>query len=196
MTEADLQQLGIHESWLGPLNNTFDRFEINTPARQAFFIGQCSHESGHFKFLEENLNYKVESLVHTWPQRFTPVLAQECAHKPEKIANIVYANRMGNGNPESGDGYKYRGRGLIQLTGKSNYIACGQALGVDLESTPDYLSTPAGAALSAGWFWSAHGLNKLADANDLEQMTRVINGGTIGLEDRFALMQKALEVLA
>jgi len=196
MTENELQQLGIFEAWLEPLNDAFERFEINTPMRQACFIGQCAHESEHFKFLEENLNYKAESLVRTWPHRFTPELAAECAHNPEKIANIAYADRMGNGPPSSGDGFAYRGRGLIQLTGKNNYTACGNALGLDLVSNPDFLATPQGAALSAGWFWYTQGLNELADANEMEIMTKRINGGTIGMENRLALMQQALEVLA
>jgi len=196
MTEIELQQLGIHEAWLQPLNDTFDRFEINTPLRQACFIGQCSHESEHFRFLEENLNYKAESLMRVWPSHFNHAMAQECAHNPKKIADIAYAHRMGNGGPETGDGFAYRGRGLIQLTGKSNYHACGEELGIDLINNPDYLSTPEGACLSAGWFWHTHGLNQLADANEIEPMTKKINGGTIGLENRVALMQQALEVLA
>jgi len=196
MTENELQQLGIHEDWLQPLNDTFERFEINTPLRQACFIGQCAHESEHFKFLEENLNYKAESLMRVWPHRFNHALAEECAHNPEKIANIAYAERMGNGPPSSGDGFAYRGRGLIQLTGKNNYRACGNALGIDLVSNPDYLATPEGACLSAGWFWHTQGLNELADANEVEIMTKRINGGTLGLENRVALMQQALDVLA
>jgi len=196
ITSNDLQQLNIGEEWLVPLNDAFEEFEINTPVRQACFIGQCSHESEHFKFLEENLNYKAESLVRVWPKRFTHELADECAHNPEKIANIAYADRMGNGSPESGDGFAYRGRGLIQLTGKNNYVACGNALGLDLVSNPDFLATPQGAALSAGWFWFTQGLNELADANEIEIMTKRINGGTLGIENRIALMQQALDILA
>ena len=196
MTEIELQQLGIHEAWLQPLNDTFDRFEINTPLRQACFIGQCSHESEHFRFLEENLNYKAESLMRVWPSHFNHAMAQECAHNPKKIADIAYAHRMGNGGPETGDGFAYRGRGLIQLTGKSNYHACGEELGIDLINNPDYLSTPEGACLSAGWFWHTHGLNQLADANEIEHMTKKINGGTIGLEDRRKHAELALQVLS
>lgn len=196
MNEHDLQQLHISPDWLQPLNDTFDRFNIDTPLRQASFIGQCAHESGHFKFLEENLNYKAEGLMRVWPKRFNAELARQCARNPELIANIAYANRMGNGSPETGEGYAYRGRGLIQLTGKANYTACGNALGVDLLSNPDYLSTPEGAAFSAGWFWESHGLNNFADNNDVEGMTKRINGGTLGLHDRVALMQQALNVLS
>jgi len=196
MTENELQQLGIHESWLEPLNDTFERFEINTPLRQACFIGQCAHESEHFRFLEENLNYKAESLMRVWPTHFNHELAQECAHNPQRIADIAYAHRMDNGGPESGDGFRYRGRGLIQLTGKNAYRECGQAIGVDLINDPEYLTTPEGACLSAGWFWYTRGLNELADANEVEEMTKRINGGTLGMENRIALMQQALDVLA
>jgi putative chitinase len=196
MNEEQLARLGIHESWLLPLNETFERFNINTPLRQACFLGQCAHESGHFKFLEENLNYKADALMRVWPKRFNHELAQECAHNPERIANVVYADRMGNGDSESGDGYAYRGRGLIQLTGKTNYDAFGNAMGMDVLENPDYLSTPEGACLSAGWFWEHHGLNELADQNELEQMTKRINGGTLGLQERAALMQQALDVLS
>jgi len=196
MNEEQLARLGIHESWLLPLNETFERFNINTPLRKACFIGQCAHESGHFKFLEENLNYKADSLMRVWPKRFNHALAQECAHDPEKIANVAYADRMGNGDSESGDGYAYRGRGLIQLTGKVNYDAFGNAMGLDVLQNPDYLATPEGACLSAGWFWEHHGLNELADQNELEQMTKRINGGTLGLQERAALMQQALDVLS
>ena len=196
MNEEQLARLGIHESWLLPLNETFERFNINTPLRKACFIGQCAHESGHFKFLEENLNYKADSLMRVWPKRFNHALAQECAHNPEKIANVVYADRMGNGDSESGDGYAYRGRGLIQLTGKVNYDAFGNAMGLDVLENPDYLATPEGACLSAGWFWEHHGLNELADQNELEQMTKRINGGTLGLQERATLMQQALDVLS
>jgi putative chitinase len=196
MNEEQLARLGIHESWLLPLNETFERFNINTPLRKACFIGQCAHESGHFKFLEENLNYKADSLMRVWPKRFNHALAQECAHDPEKIANVVYADRMGNGDSDSGDGYAYRGRGLIQLTGKANYDAFGNAMGLDVLENPDYLATPEGACLSAGWFWEHHGLNELADQNELEQMTKRINGGTLGLQERAVLMQQALDVLS
>jgi len=196
MTESELQQLEIDGTWLEPLNATFERFDINTPLRQACFIGQCAHESEHFKFLEENLNYKAESLLRVWPNHFTPETAQQCAHHPQLIADIAYAHRMGNGSPDSGDGFRYRGRGLIQLTGKNAYRECGQAIGVDLVNDPEYLTTPEGACLSAGWFWQTHGLNELADANEVEEMTERINGGTLGIENRVALMQQALDVLA
>jgi putative chitinase len=180
-----LQALGLGEQWLEPLNETFDKYEINTPKRQACFIGQCMHESGGFKLLKENLNYSAKGLVATWPSRFPDLeYAAEYERKPERIANKVYSGRMGN--TEDGDGAKYIGRGLIQLTGKDNYKAVTEALGVDLLATPHLLEEPRYAALSAGWFWNKKGLNALADANDIETMTKRINGGNIGIDDRKA----------
>jgi putative chitinase len=185
MTEIQLERLGIGPEWLGPLDKTFKKYEINTLNRQACFVGQCMHESGGFKQLNENLNYSAKGLVATWPSRFPNLeYAAEFERNPEKIANKVYGGRMGNN--EDGDGWRYHGRGLIQLTGKDNYANCGSGLGVDLLSNPDWVATPEYAALSAGWFWNKKGLNALADDNDIETMTKRINGGTIGLEDRKA----------
>jgi putative chitinase len=185
MLEAQLLALGIEGKWLEPLLETFEKYEINTSKRQACFIGQVMHESGGFKHLVENLNYSAKGLVSTWPSRFpTLEYAEEFARNPEKIANKVYSGRMGN--TEEGDGAKYIGRGLIQLTGKENYANCGLGLGVDLLGNPDWLSDPKYAALSAGWFWNKKNLNQYADINDIETMTKRINGGTIGLEDRKA----------
>jgi putative chitinase len=185
MTLEQLDKLGIGAEWLEPLNDTFEKYEINTSKRQACFIGQCMHESGGFKQLVENLNYSARALVATWPSRFpNEEYAQEYARKPELIANKVYSGRMGN--TEEGDGAKYIGRGLIQLTGKENYANCGLGIGVDLLGNPDWLSDPQYAALSAGWFWNKKNLNALADANDIETMTKRINGGNIGIEDRKA----------
>ena len=196
MTNEQLQELGIDAKWLQPLEDTFAKYDINTPERQAAFIGQCAHESGNFKTLEENLNYKPEALMRVWPSRFPDIAtAMKYAHNPEMIANKVYGGRMGNGVEESGDGWKYHGRGLIQLTGKENYANCGSGIGVDLLSNPNLLNTPEYAALSAGWFWNKKGLNALADAGDFETMTKRINGGTLGLEDRKAKIAKALSVL-
>jgi putative chitinase len=196
MTNEQLQELGIDTKWLQPLEDTFAKYDINTPERQAAFIGQCAHESGNFKTLEENLNYKPEALMRVWPSRFPDIAtAMKYAHNPEMIANKVYGGRMGNGVEESGDGWKYHGRGLIQLTGKENYANCGSGIGVDLLSNPNLLNTPEYAALSAGWFWNKKGLNALADAGDFETMTKRINGGTLGLEDRKAKIAKALSVL-
>ena len=196
MTEQQLQALGIDAKWLKPLEDTFAKYDINTPKRQAAFIGQCAHESGNFKTLEENLNYKPESLMRVWPSRFPDLsTAMKYAHDPIKIANKVYGGRMGNGPEESGDGAKYHGRGLIQLTGKETYDNCGKAIGVDLINQPGLLAQPDLAALSAGWFWNKKGLNALADAGDYETMTKRINGGLLGLDDRKAKIAKALQVL-
>jgi len=196
MNVIQLQQLGIDPKWDIPLNQTFVKYNISTTQRQASFLGQCMHESNNFKVLEENLHYKAESLMKVWPSRFTDkVVADAYANNPEKIANKVYAGRMGNGTEESGDGWKYHGRGLIQLTGKENYERCGSAIGVDLISQPNLLVDPQYAALSAGWFWNKMGLNDLADAQEYGQMTKRINGGTLGLDDRIVKITKAKQIL-
>jgi putative chitinase len=185
MNSEQAKALGIGEEWVEPLNETFAKYEINTPKRQACFLGQCMHESGGFKFLKENLNYSAKGLVATWPSRFPNIeYASEYERKPERIANKVYSGRMGN--TEEGDGAKYIGRGLIQLTGKDNYKAVTEALGVDLLANPHLLEEPRYAALSAGWYWNKKGLNATADANDIETMTKRINGGSIGIADRQA----------
>lgn len=196
LSNETLHALGIDSKWLKPLEDTFAKYDISTPKRQAAFIGQCAHESANFTKLEENLNYKPERLMQVWPSRFPDLpTAMKYAHDPIKLANKVYANRMGNGSEESGDGAKYHGRGLIQLTGKELYGNCGSNIGVDLLSNPGLLTTPEYAALSAGWFWNKKGLNALADAGDFETMTKRINGGTLGLDDRKAKIAKALSVL-
>jgi putative chitinase len=185
MTNEQAKALGIGEQWVEPLNETFEKYEINTPKRQACFIGQCMHESGGFKLLRENLNYSAKGLVATWPSRFpNEEYAEEYARKPERIANKVYSGRMGN--TEDGDGAKYIGRGLIQLTGKDNYKAVTEALGTDFIGQPQLLEEPRYAALSAGWYWNRKQLNQLADAGDIETMTKRINGGSIGIADRKA----------
>ena len=195
MIEAQLIALGIDGKWFEPLTNTFSKFEINTPNRQAAFIGQCGHESNNFRTLEENLYYSANALMRVWPSRFPDNdVAEKYANKPEKIANKVYAGRMGN--TEDGDGWKYHGRGLIQLTGKDNYTRCGEALGIDLVNNPDLLLEPEFAAASAGWFWRKHGLNQLADLGDWVAITKRINGGIHGIDDRVARTNKALAVLA
>jgi len=194
MTNEQLQALGIDEKWFEPLNETFAKYDISTPVRQAYFIGQCAHESNNFKILQENLNYSAEGLMKTWPSRFpTKEIADQYARQPAKIAGKVYNGRLGNTSEEEAS--KYLGRGLIQLTGKENYEHCGSSLGVDLVGNPDWLLDPKYAALSAGWFWNKKGLNALADAQDLDTMTKRINGGLIGLDDRKAKIAKALSVL-
>jgi putative chitinase len=193
MTLDQLDKLGLGHEWLEPLNETFEKYEINTPKRQACFIGQCMHESGGFKHLSENLNYSAAALMRTWPSRFPDMdTAEKYERNPEKIASKVYAGRMGNTTPE--EAAMYLGRGLIQLTGKENYANCGFGIGVDLLSHPDLLSTPKYAALSAGWYWNKKGLNALVD--DIETMTKRINGGTIGLDDRKAKINMVLNVLS
>ena len=196
MNSSQLSALGIDQQWLEPLNEAFAKYDISTPARQAFFIGQCAHESNNFRVLEENLHYSATALMRIWPSRFPNLdVANQFAGNAEKIANKVYAGRMGNGDEASGDGYAYRGRGLFQLTGKENYERCGEALGVDLINQPQLLATPHYAALSAGWFWNKKGLNALADSKDYDTMTKRINGGLIGLDDRKAKIAKAISVL-
>ena len=195
MIEAQLIALGVDGKWFEPLDNTFSKFEINTPKRQAAFIGQCGHESNNFRTLEENLYYSANALMRVWPSRFPDHdVAEKYANKPEKIANKVYAGRMGN--TEDGDGWKYHGRGLIQLTGKDNYSRCSETLGIDLVNNPDLLLEPEFAAASAGWFWRKHGLNQLADLGDWVAITKRINGGIHGIDDRVARTNKALAVLA
>ena len=196
MNIEQLRQLDIPEEWFEPFQETFARFEINTALRKAAFIGQCGHESGGFRVLEENLNYKPEALMRVWPSRFDAENVDEYAHEPEKIANKVYAGRMGNGNEESGEGWKYHGRGIIQLTGKDNYTLCGDSLQADLLHHPELLVGQQYAALSAGWFWRKHGLNELADTKQYETMTKRINGGLLGQDDRLKRINHALEVLS
>jgi putative chitinase len=204
-TTAHLIAAGVSkelaERWLPHIRAAFDRFGINTERQVAAWIAQCAHESAGFKTLTENLNYSADTMAVVWPGRFAvmgpdkkPVkvkgknqpnkFALALHRQPEAIANTVYANRMANGNIESGDGWRYRGRGLKQLTGKDNYTRCGQALGMDLVGNPDLLLTPEGASLSAAWFWSTNKCGPIADSGDFVALTKKINGGTIGLEDR------------
>lgn len=196
VTSEQLKRLHIGEQWLDALNETFARFDISTPIRQASFIGQCGHECGNFKVLEENLNYRAETLMKLWKSRFPTIeVANEYARNPKKIANKVYASRMGNRDESSGDGYRFRGRGCIQLTGHANYFHAGNACGEDFVMNPDLVATPRYAAMTAGWFWNTHKLNQYADGRDFLMMTKKINGGTIGLQDRINHINHALEVL-
>jgi putative chitinase len=191
-----LSKLKINVDWVEPLEEVFHRYEINTPERQAAFIGQCAHESMNFTKLEENMNYSAEGLMKTWPSRFPTLESAKPYHRnPEKIANKVYAGRMGNGPEETGEGWLYHGRGLIQLTGKDNYTLAGDALNMDFIHSPDYVLVPKYAALTAGWYWNKRQLNKEADAKDFTGMTKKINGGTIGLDGRIAHIKHAQEVL-
>ncbi|MDY7584972.1 glycoside hydrolase family 19 protein [Pseudomonas sp. CCI3.1] len=197
------------------LNTAMNRYQIVGQKRMAAFIAQVGHESGHLARLVENLNYSADGLANTWPSRYAEpdgkgeyvkvqvsgkvrnkpnTLALSVDRKPEQIANIVYGNRMGN--TEQGDGWKYRGRGLIQITGKNNYRACGDALGLDLITQPELLEKPQHACMSAAWFWATNGLNTLADAGKFDAITQRINGGQNGSADRQALYARALKVLA
>ena len=187
------------EHWHHALEQLFPDYDINTPKRMAAFIAQCAHESGGFMILKENLNYKPATLRKIFPKYFpTDELAQQYCSKPNKqeaIANRVYGGRMGNGDESSGDGYRFCGRGLIQLTGRSNYQAFADSLEMNINDVPEYLATFEGAAQSACWFWETNGLNKYADAGDILGLTKRINGGTIGLEDRKKHYDHALHVL-
>ena len=174
----------IVSALISSLDMFAEKYEINSPLRLAHFLAQTAHESGGFTAVVENLNYSADSLSKIFHKYFTEVDPNDYARQPEKIANHVYANRMGNGDEDSGDGFRYRGRGLIQLTGKNNYSAMAADMGVSVEECAEYLETPEGACESAAWFWNKNGLNKLADADDVTAVTKKINGGTIGLEDR------------
>jgi len=203
LTKEQLKQLlpknPYIDHWFGALSKLLPDYEINTPKRIAAFIAQCSHESGGFTALKENLNYKPATLRKLFAKYFpTDALAEEYCAKPNKqeaIANRVYASRMGNGDESSGDGYKYCGRGLIQLTGKSNYVSFSDSLEISPEEASEYLATFEGAAQSACWFWESNNLNQWADKGDILTLTKRINGGTIGLEDRIKHYEHALHVL-
>lgn len=213
-----LQAVGVKEpeKWLGAIRAACEKFQINTDKRVAAFLAQCAHESGGFTMLIENLNYRASTMAACWPPRFAVqepdpakpgktrpkkdaqgknipnAFAIALEKKPEAIANTVYSNRMGNSTIESGDGWKYRGRGLKQLTGKDNYTRCGAGIGVDIVSDPDKLLEPTYAALSASWFWSANKCGDFIDKDDFVGLTKKINGGTIGLADREARYKKCL----
>lgn len=210
MTVRQLQEHELHEIvpaagdrvalFLDALNNTCARFDISTSARQAPFLANVAEESGSFRLLEENLHYKNPSRVQQLFQRHFLKLSLDDVkgymEEPALFASRIYANRMGNGDEASGDGWRYRGRGLIQVTGKDNYRVCGTALGMDLLSHPDLLLLPRCAALSAGWFWRTKGLNALADAGDFEGVCVKINGGTLGMKERVEFYEQALKVLS
>ena len=191
-----LHALGIGAEWSEPLTTTFTTFGMNDARKMAAFIGQCSHECNHFKTLEENLNYRPETLQKLFGHKFKPEEIAIYAHHPEKIANRIYANRMGNRDESSGEGWAWHGRGCIQLTGHDNYWHFGQAVGQDFVKNPQLVATPMYAALSAGWFWKTHGCNELAEAQNWEGLTRRINGGTFGLQERISLTTKALSILS
>jgi putative chitinase len=184
------------EHWYEALCDILPDYDINTVPRVAAFLAQTAHESGGYTAIKENLNYKAETLCKVWPKYFPNMdIANQYAHQPEKIANRAYGGRMGNGTEETGDGYKFCGRGLIQLTGKDNYSRYAQATEQSLDEASEHLTTFEGCVQSACWFWEANNLNQYADSGDILTMTKRINGGTIGLEDRKAHYTHALQVL-
>ncbi len=201
LTQEQLQQIIPKNQyvsyWYTALQQLLPQYEINTPDRIAAFLAQCAHESGGFVFIKENLNYRWQSLRKVFPKYFpTDALAQQYEKQPQKIANRVYANRMGNGPEESGDGYKFCGRGLIQVTGRDNYSWFAASLQISPEEASEYMETFEGAAQSACWFWESNSLNQWADKQDILTLTKRINGGTIGLEDRKKHYEHCLHVLA
>jgi putative chitinase len=184
----------LADRWVDALNETCERFAIDSPFRIAGFLSNTAHESGGFNFVKENLNYSAASLMRVWPSRFPSVeIAQRYAMNPEKIANRAYADRMGNRDEASGDGWKYMGRGLIQLTGKNNYVAYSMACDNEALQKPEIVEQPKYAAESAGWFWDVNRLNSLADAQDVGGMCRRINGGYNGLDDRQMKYSKVMD---
>ena len=183
-------------NWCDTLNNHLEQYEINSPLRLSAFLAQTSHESGDFNILSENLYYRSETLMNIWPNHFpTLMIAEHYQMQPEKIANRVYANRLGNGLESSGDGWKYRGRGLIGITGRAEYISLANYLKVSLEDCVNYLSSKDGAVESSCWFWKTKNLNTLADKKDIVAITKIINGGLIGLVNRQYKYKLALDVI-
>lgn len=190
----------IAQNYAEPIRETCRLFDIDTGPRIASFLAQTGHESASFTRTKENLNYSADGLVKTWPSRFPRALAEQVARRPEQIANIAYGNRMGNKNP--GDGFRYIGRGLIQITGLSNYEAITEAIHEKLATVPDFalhpelLESPRWAAISAGAYWNDHDLNELADKGDFARISKRINGGSIGAADRNARFARAMRVFA
>lgn len=189
---------GVLQMFVDPLNDVAKHYDmLENPKREAAFVAQVAHESGGFTATKENLKYKAASLMKTFHKYFPSMsLAMEYERKPEKIANRVYANRMGNGDEASGDGWMFHGRGLIQLTGRDNYTRFANSIGKTVEDTAAYMETAAGATASAGWFWYANKLNAYCDNDEFVMLTKRINGGTIGLEDRKRLYLLALGSIA
>lgn len=181
--------------WYAALSRILPDYEINTVPRVAAFLAQCAHESANFTALKENLNYTAASLSRVWPTRFPVGIAEQYAHNPERIANRAYCDRMGNGPEASGDGWRYAGKGLIQLTGRDNYSRFAESIQTSVEEVAEYLQTFEGAVQSAAWYWESNSLNQWADAGDILTLTKRINGGTIGLEERTQHYQHACHVL-
>ncbi len=184
------------DHWYEALCQILPDYDINTVPRVAAFLAQTAHESGNYRAIKENLNYKAESLMRVWPRYFPDMATAKAYEKqPERIANRAYANRMGNGPEESGDGWRYCGRGLIQLTGKSNYERYAESLQISVEEAGEHLTTFEGCVQSAAWFWEANNLNQWADKGDILTLTKRINGGTLGLDDRIKHYNHAMHVL-
>ena len=181
-------------AWHKALIDILPKYNIDTPERVAAFIAQCAHESRNFTVLEENLNYSASALEAVFTKYFRDRSSKAYARKPEAIANVVYSNRMGNGSEKTGDGWKFRGRGIIQLTGCNNYTAFGESIDKDVDQVIKYVQTKEGALESACWYWNSRNINNAADAKDILKVTKLINGGTIGLEDRKKHYEHALEV--
>ena len=184
--------------WFDVFNAVLPTFNIDNINRVASFLSQCAHESREFNVMNENLNYRAASLIAVWPSHFDTTNADAYAHQPEKIANRAYANRMGNGDEASGDGWKYHGRGPIQITGKANYAVCSQAIFADdrLVTTPELLATDMDSAIrSACWYWVSRNLNVPSDAGDVVTVTKKINGGEVGLDDRIKRFTAAVAIL-
>jgi putative chitinase len=185
------------EHWFEALSQCLPDYEINTPLRIAAFFGQTKVESANYTAIHENLNYKPESLMRLWHKYFpTMEIANQYAHKPEQIANRAYANRMGNGPEESGDGWAHCGRGLIQLTGKSNYQSFADSLQITLPQAVEYLKTFEGCVQSACWFWETNNLNALADAGNIDAISKKVNGGTEGIDQRRNYFHQVLQILS
>jgi putative chitinase len=183
------------QEWYTALCDQLPKYDITSVPRVAMFMAQCAHESGGFTALKENLNYQAHGLTGTWPRRFPANIAEQYAHNPEMIANRAYCDRMGNGDEASGDGWKFHGRGLIQLTGRANYTKFAQLIGREVDDVVDYCETLDGAVESACFFWKENNLNPHCDNGDIERVTRIINGGTLGIEDRTARFNHAIQVL-
>lgn len=186
------------DSLLDGLKEVMVLFKINSTLRMSHFLAQLMHESNDFTAVKENLNYSAEALLKTWPKQFTAATAKECARNPVKIGNRAYDDRMGNGNYASGDGYKFRGRGYIQCTGRDNYKAAGKALGLDLITHPELLEQPKYALLSAAWFWDSRKLNAVADKalKDVTAVTKIVNGAYHGLADRQSNFNSIYKILS
>lgn len=200
LTLSELEQITHPYSskcaaWIGPITDVLVKYDISNPKRIAAYLSQTIAETGCYTLVTENLNYSATELVKVFPSHFTTSEAESYQHQPEKIASRVYGDLFGNGPESSGDGWTYRGRGLIQITFRDNYLWVAKALGKSLEDTVTYLSTPEGAAISSGLFWNKHDLNTLADQNKIQEISLVVHGSTTGISTRVAYYSKAISIL-